>query len=153
MAAARTTAARLARQYGETAATGMDGLDLRFPPPAVLADVDPATLPMPRARASALVALAAALADGKVVIDPAADRQDVTAALATLPGIGPWTAAYVRLRALGDPDTFLPTDLGARRALRRLGANPDHSPEQWRPWRSYALHHLWASLTDKEITS
>lgn len=149
VAAARTTAARLARQYGAPAPT-TDGVTLRFPPPAVLADVDPATLPMPRARASALVALAAALADGKVVIDPGADRQDVTAALATLPGIGPWTAAYVRLRALGDPDTFLPTDLGVRRALERLrGVGVD--AERWRPWRSYALHHLWASLADKEI--
>ncbi len=155
VAAARATAARLARQFGEPApgerAAAPGGLALRFPTPAVLAALDPATLPMPRARASALVALAAALAGGDLIIDPGADRHDVTAALAALPGIGPWTAAYVRLRALGDPDTFLPTDLGARRALARLGATgapPD--PERWRPWRSYALHHLWASLDDKE---
>ena len=68
-----------------------------------------------------------------------------------LPGIGPWTADYVRMRALGDPDTFLPTDLGVRRALERLGE--DGRPraaaaraEAWRPFRSYALQHLWATL-------
>jgi len=73
------------------------------------------------------------------------------ARLLSLPGIGPWTVAYVQARALGDPDTFLPTDLGVRRALRcvdqRAGAGAAHElAQRWRPWRSYALHHLWASL-------
>ena len=71
--------------------------------------------------------------------------------LVELPGIGPWTAAYVALRALGDPDSFMPTDLGVRRALERLGRAGDPAAAaalatDWRPWRSYALHHLWASL-------
>jgi AraC family transcriptional regulator of adaptative response / DNA-3-methyladenine glycosylase II len=65
-----------------------------------------------------------------------------------LPGIGPWTADYIALRALGDPDVFLPTDVGLRRALARLGAAPD--PDGWRPWRSYASVSLWNSL-DLEV--
>ena len=66
-------------------------------------------------------------------------------ALVALPGVGPWTAAYVRLRALGDPDVFLPTDLGVKHALTALGGEMNDQTK-WRPWRSYALHHLWASL-------
>jgi AraC family transcriptional regulator of adaptative response / DNA-3-methyladenine glycosylase II len=99
---------------------------------------------MPRARGRALLGLASALADGRVALDRGADRGDVRARLVALPGIGPWTADYVAARALGDPDVFLPTDIGVRRALARLGASPD--PASWRPWRSYALMHLWHSL-------
>ena len=61
-----------------------------------------------------------------------------------VPGIGPWTAGYVAMRGLGDPDVFLPTDLGVRAGLAALGVGPDHA-ERWRPWRSYALHHLWTA--------
>ncbi len=91
------------------------------------------------------------LAGGRIVIDAGSDRDEVARQLESLPGIGPWTASYVALRALGDPDVFLPTDIGVRNALRAIGV--DSSPkdvarraESWRPWRSYALHHLWASL-------
>ena len=62
----------------------------------------------------------------------------------SVPGIGPWTADYIALRALGDPDVFLPTDVGVRRALAALG---QADPDAWRPWRSYALMHLWGSLS------
>jgi AraC family transcriptional regulator of adaptative response / DNA-3-methyladenine glycosylase II len=66
-----------------------------------------------------------------------------------LPGIGPWTVGYIRMRALSDPDAFLPTDAGVRHGLAALGAASDpksaeSSAESWRPWRSYALQHLWA---------
>ena len=79
------------------------------------------------------------------------DRDEISRQLESLPGIGPWTATYVALRALGDPDVFLPTDIGVRNALRALGADStpkaaERLAESWRPWRSYALHHLWASL-------
>ena len=95
----------------------------------------------------------ATLADGHLVLDPGADRDEVRERLIELPGIGPWTASYVALRALGDPDSFMPTDLGVRRALERLGYAGDPVSAtalatDWRPWRSYALHHLWASLGD-----
>ena len=103
---------------------------------------------MPRARGRALVGLAAALADGRVLLDRGPDRDDVRRALLELPGIGPWTADYVAMRALGHPDVFLPTDLAVRRLLDGL-ATPergDPDPERWRPWRSYALMHLWNTL-------
>jgi AraC family transcriptional regulator of adaptative response / DNA-3-methyladenine glycosylase II len=99
---------------------------------------------MPRARGRALVGLAAALAEGRVVLDRGPDRDDVRRALLDLPGIGPWTADYVAMRALGHPDVFLPTDLAVKRVLAQLGGSAD--PERWRPWRSYALMHLWNTL-------
>jgi AraC family transcriptional regulator of adaptative response / DNA-3-methyladenine glycosylase II len=121
-----------------------------FPSPARLAALDPAVLPLPRARAATLHRLAAALATGDVTVDVGADRHDLVERLVAIRGIGPWTASYVLMRGLGDPDVFLPTDLGVRRALERLGE--DGSPrsaaaraERWRPWRSYALHHVWAT--------
>jgi AraC family transcriptional regulator of adaptative response / DNA-3-methyladenine glycosylase II len=96
-------------------------------------------------------AACSAIADGRVVIDAGSDRAELDAALQALPGVGPWTSSYVAMRALGDPDVFMPTDLGVRHALQRLGL--DGSPvaaaalaQRWRPWRSYALHHLWATL-------
>ncbi|MDQ3454513.1 MAG: DNA-3-methyladenine glycosylase 2 family protein, partial [Actinomycetota bacterium] len=89
--------------------------------------------------------LAAALAEGKVVLDPTGDRDEAERALLALPGVGPWTAAYLRMRALADPDIFLGTDLGVRKALAALGIT-DSSGSRWRPYRSYAVVHLWASL-------
>jgi AraC family transcriptional regulator of adaptative response / DNA-3-methyladenine glycosylase II len=68
--------------------------------------------------------------------------------LLEVPGVGPWTADYILMRALGDPDVFLPTDLGVRRSLADLGHDPGRAAElaeRWRPWRSYALMHLWVS--------
>jgi AraC family transcriptional regulator, regulatory protein of adaptative response / DNA-3-methyladenine glycosylase II len=135
-----------------------------FPDAATIAGLDPAVLPMPLARARAVVTLAAALASGDVGLDPGADREETAARLLALPGIGPWTAGYIRMRALSDPDVFLPGDAGAVRALARLsgdapgsagpGSPGSRSPgpstmaaaESWRPWRSYATHHLWATL-------
>ena len=86
------------------------------------------------------------------MIDAGSDRDEIARQLQSLPGIGPWTASYVSLRALGDPDVFLPTDIGVRNALRDIGVESDPKAasrlaESWRPWRSYALHHLWASLS------
>jgi AraC family transcriptional regulator of adaptative response / DNA-3-methyladenine glycosylase II len=141
---ARTVAGRIVAEHGRAVATSVPGLTHLFPDAATLAAVDPATLPMPRARGRALVGLAAALADGRVLLDRGPDRDDVRRALLELPGIGPWTADYVAMRALGHPDVFLPTDLGVRRVLAELGGDPD--PAGWRPWRSYALMHLWNTL-------
>jgi AraC family transcriptional regulator of adaptative response / DNA-3-methyladenine glycosylase II len=83
-----------------------------------------------------------------VSIDPGSDRDETEAALLALPGIGPWTTSYVRMRATGDPDAFVPTDLGVRRALAARGHPDDPKTiarlaERWRPWRAYALQHLW----------
>ncbi len=103
----------------------------------------------PASRGRALVGLAAALADGDVALDRGPDRDDVRRRLLELPGIGPWTADYVALRALAHPDVFLPTDIGVRNALAGLGHDPVAvvaGSDAWRPWRSYALMHLWNTL-------
>jgi AraC family transcriptional regulator of adaptative response / DNA-3-methyladenine glycosylase II len=103
---------------------------------------------MPRARAAALVGLCQALAGGDLRLDVGVDREESVCRLMALPGIGPWTAGYVAMRALGDPDVFLAEDLGVRHALRRLGgpAGPREAralSAAWAPWRSYASQHLW----------
>ena len=145
VAAATRLATVLAERYGAT--VGADGpLRRVFPDAATLAKVDPGELPMPRARARTVVTLAAALADGTVRLDAGADREQAADALASIKGIGPWTVSYVRMRALGDPDAFLPGDLALRRALERFGASrgaSDSTAESWRPYRSYAMLHLW----------
>ena len=106
----------------------------------------------------AVLGACAAVAGGALSIDPGADRAALSKDLVALPGIGPWTAQYVAMRALGDPDVFMPADLGVRHALDRLGiasapvAAAAHA-ERWSPWRSYALHHLWNSLTPSPARS
>ncbi len=137
VAAARTQAGRLAERCGERLAEPAGAVTHLFPAPAALAGLDPETLPMPRARGRALVEMAAAMADG---LDPR-DR----AAFLALRGVGPWTADYVAMRC-GDRDVLLETDLGVRRGFARL-ADPAalvRRAEAWRPWRSYAVQHLWS---------
>lgn len=150
VAGAATTAGRLVERYGAPVdVPGAEpGLTRLFPTAVALADAEPEELPMPRARGRALVGLARTLADGGVCLDRSMDRRDVRARLLALPGVGPWTVDYIALRALGDPDVFLPTDLGVRRASARLGLEPGTGSEAWRPWRSYALMHLWTSLSE-----
>jgi AraC family transcriptional regulator of adaptative response / DNA-3-methyladenine glycosylase II len=153
VAGARTVAARLVAARGRTLAQPREGLTHLFPTPAVVAALDPEELPMPRARGRALTALCAALAEGSIRLDRGTDRGEVRRALLDIPGIGPWTADYVALRALGHPDVFLPTDTGIRDALTRLGHDPARAAglaEAWRPWRSYAQLHLWTSLSTEE---
>jgi AraC family transcriptional regulator of adaptative response / DNA-3-methyladenine glycosylase II len=106
---------------------------------------------MPRARAETVIRANELLADGSVVIDAGSDRNETERRLCAVRGVGPWTAGYVRMRALGDPDVMLPSDTGVRNALVSLGesgerAHIDHAARAWSPWRSYALHHLWHSL-------
>jgi len=147
VAGARTVLGRLVAEHGPVAFDSTPEWRL-FPEPEVIAGLDPADLPMPRARGRSLVALAAAIADGKLVLGAGSDRTDTRAALLALPGIGPWTADYLLMRALGDPDVYLGTDLGIRQALARLPGAGDLDPHATAPWRSYLTHHLWASLAD-----
>jgi AraC family transcriptional regulator of adaptative response / DNA-3-methyladenine glycosylase II len=150
VARARTLAGRLVADLGAPLdLAGEHEVTRLFPTAAALAAVDPAGLAMPRSRGRALAAAAAAITDGSVVLDRSADRADVRERLLALPGIGPWTADYVAFRVLGDPDVFLPTDVGVRRATERLGLDDvERRSQEWRPWRSYALVHLWSSLGD-----
>jgi AraC family transcriptional regulator, regulatory protein of adaptative response / DNA-3-methyladenine glycosylase II len=181
VAAARRLGARLVAAYGKPLSRPDGPLTHCFPAAETLAAADPGTLPMPRSRALALTGLAAALAGGELSLDPGAERERTAAALLALPGIGPWTVSYIRMRALSDPDAFLPADVGVLEALVRLGAplglagsggtgpsaQYSRAPaararaaraaaalaESWRPWRSYAVHHLWASLEEEEDRS
>jgi AraC family transcriptional regulator of adaptative response / DNA-3-methyladenine glycosylase II len=154
VAGARTLLGRLVETYGERIAD--DGpLTHLFPSPDVIAGADPDSLPMPRSRAAALVGLAAAVVAGGVVLDRSADRARVRESLLALNGIGPWTADYIALRALSDPDVFLATDLGVKQGLAALGVTsaPADAAVAWRPWRSYALMHVWTAASDtKENT-
>jgi AraC family transcriptional regulator of adaptative response / DNA-3-methyladenine glycosylase II len=152
VAAARRLAGRLTALHGAALPQAADSdLSHLFPDAATIAALDPDTLPMPRSRARALVGLADALASGAVGLHPGADREEATARLLALPGIGPWTAGYIGMRALADPDAFPPGDAGVLRALRQLGhavgpGADTGAAQAWRPWRSYAVHHLWATL-------
>jgi AraC family transcriptional regulator of adaptative response / DNA-3-methyladenine glycosylase II len=151
VAGARTLAARLVQAHGEPLAQPVEDVTHAFPSAETIAGLSPEDFAMPRARGAALIEACRGVADGKIVLDAGSDREEASAALEAVRGIGPWTAGYVAMRALGDPDVFLPTDVGVRNALVALGQ--DGSPkaaaaraEGWRPWRSYAMHHLWASL-------
>jgi AraC family transcriptional regulator of adaptative response / DNA-3-methyladenine glycosylase II len=159
VAAARKLGARLVALCGPplpvtTAPIGGteagEALTHLFPDAAAIAGLDPAVLPMPVSRARTVVSLAAALAVGDICLDPGADREQAAARLLARPGIGPWTAGYIGMRALSDPDAFPPGDAGVVRALTRLGhggpGGTESAAERWRPWRSYAVHQLWATL-------
>jgi AraC family transcriptional regulator of adaptative response / DNA-3-methyladenine glycosylase II len=148
---ARTVAGRLSASYGQPLPTAVGTVTRAFPTVEVIAGLSPGDLPMPTGRGRALLRVAELLARGDITLDPGADRDEVSAKLLTVPGIGPWTVAYVRMRALGDPDAFLAGDLGVRRALDRLGLPRGERSalalaEQWRPYRAYALQYLWSGL-------
>ncbi len=159
LAAARTLASRLVTAHGDVIKIADPTLTHLFPRAASIADADLARLGVPATRRATLRAVARAVADGTLALDPGADRTETYQQLVQLPGIGEWTAGYIVMRALGDPDTFLPSDLGIKKAVARLGigsnarAISDHAAA-WRPWRSYATHQLWATLSDayKEVS-
>jgi AraC family transcriptional regulator of adaptative response / DNA-3-methyladenine glycosylase II len=149
LAGAAAAAARLVREYGQPLPRPLGTVTHLFPSAAALASVDPAVFRMPRSRARTLNALCSALASGELVLARGGDPERVRAQLLALPGIGPWTADYVLMRALGDTDVFLATDLGIKRSLARLGVDTDPASalalaERWRPYRSFAMQYLWA---------
>ncbi|WP_163512043.1 AlkA N-terminal domain-containing protein [Fodinicola acaciae] len=150
VSAARTVLGKMVAALGEPLAEPDGALTHVFPIAEALAAAPDEALPMPESRKRTIRALGAAVADGRVDLHPAAAVDEVTEALCALPGIGPWTAGYVAMRALADPDAFLPTDLGIKRAAEAHGlpADPAALTERaaaWRPWRAYALMHLWHS--------
>lgn len=149
-AAARTHAARLVTAHGTPVDDPEGGLTHLFPSPEALAALDPETLAMPRTRRTTFTTLVRQLADGELHLGAESDWPETRAKLLALPGFGPWTADVIAMRALGDPDAFLPTDLGIRRAARELGlpstpAALTARAAAWRPWRAYAVQYLWAT--------
>ncbi|MEV7232289.1 AlkA N-terminal domain-containing protein [Polymorphospora sp. NPDC051019] len=152
---ARTVLTRLVRAATPDGAG--EGL-VPFPSPERLLDLPDEVYAMPAARRETIRTLAAAVAGGTVDLDPGADRAETVRRLTELPGIGPWTAGYVAMRAIGDPDTFLPTDLAVRRGAVALGLPGeakalDAYAARFRPWRSYAVIRLWRAAPDKGVTS
>jgi AraC family transcriptional regulator of adaptative response / DNA-3-methyladenine glycosylase II len=152
VAAGRTFAERLVERTGHAVSTGEPGLTHLFPSPAALALADLDGLGLTSARIGALRALAGAVKDG---LDLSGSADDVIGALTALPGIGTWTAQYVALRGLGEPDAFLAGDL----VLRRVASSSDAPlsaraletrADAWRPWRGYAGLHLWRAAADQD---
>ena len=149
--AAATLAGRLVASYGDRLAEPDGTLTHVFPTPTVLAEAELTSLGLPRARAAALSAVAAAALADPNLFDATSDLGDAVKRLRAIPGVGEWTAQYIALRQLREPDAFPAADLGLLRAM----ANQDgfrHSSselldraEPWRPWRAYAAQHLWAS--------
>lgn len=150
LAAAGLAGAGPRKSGGARAAAGPADSEptLLFPRAADLADADLSGLGLTTARQATLRALATAVAGGGLALDQGADPEATAARLSELPGIGPWTVAYILMRAVGDPDAFPASDLGLRRALERLGGDPGMA-RRWRPWRAYAAVHLWAWEADQ----
>jgi AraC family transcriptional regulator of adaptative response / DNA-3-methyladenine glycosylase II len=155
--AARTLAARLAARFGRTlppeAARGT--LVRLFPRPEELAEANVASVGIPARRGETVRALARAVARGRLDLGPAASLEEAERRFAGIPGIGPWTAQAIALRALAEPDAFPAGDLGLRKARASGGPLPslasvNERGRRWRPWRAYALVHLWTDLANRE---
>ena len=153
VAGARTLAGRFVTAFGEPIDTGSAALTMLFPDAPRVADLSPAQVArigLPNARARTIVALARTLANGSLVLAPNADVDAALEKLRALPGVGEWTAQYIAMRALAWPDAFPHTDLALMKALgerdpRKVLATSD----SWRPWRAYAVMHLWQSLSEE----
>jgi AraC family transcriptional regulator, regulatory protein of adaptative response / DNA-3-methyladenine glycosylase II len=149
VAGARTVTGRLVTAVGRRLTIPSGPVTHLFPGPDDVLTVPEAALPMPASRRRTVRALATAMIEGGLSLDPGADPAELADRLRAVPGIGDWTANYVAMRALRDPDAFIPTDLGVRRAVRWLGG-PDSVTgvvglaDRWRPWRAYAAVHLWS---------
>jgi AraC family transcriptional regulator of adaptative response / DNA-3-methyladenine glycosylase II len=144
VAAARKLGGDLVVARGEPLAEPSGGLTHLFPASEVLAEADFAELGMPNSRKETLRTISAALADGSVRLDPGADREQSQRELLALRGIGPWTAGYLRMRALSDPDVLLPGDVVIKNAMKKAGLG-SADVESWHPWASYAIHYLWSN--------
>jgi 3-methyladenine DNA glycosylase/8-oxoguanine DNA glycosylase len=140
---ATTLAGRIARTFGQPF-HGVSGLTHLFPTPEILAKAWLAGIGLPRARAETIQALARAVCSGQIRFDGIVDSDDFLTRLCQIPGIGKWTAQYVAMRALGEPDAFPRGDLGLLHALKFESAGElEQRAEAWRPWRAYASMYLW----------
>jgi len=146
---ATTLAARLVRAFGKPILT-RQGLTHLFPSPEILADSDLQIIGLPRARANCLQALARAVRDKELVFTGVADTDEFKARFCKLPGIGSWTANYVAMRALAEPDAFPASDLGLLHATgSRTSRELEQISQSWRPWRAYAAMYLWQAPAAK----
>jgi AraC family transcriptional regulator of adaptative response / DNA-3-methyladenine glycosylase II len=150
VASARSICGRLVAEHGTVLDHPVGTITHVFPSASTWAAIDPETLGMPMSRAATVVRVAQAIVAGTVDLSPAAERGSATEQLLDVKGIGPWTAAVVTMKALGDPDVFAGGDLALRRVAGEIGlpteaADLDQTATRWRPWRSYAMHHLWAA--------
>lgn len=145
VAGARTVLGRIVAAHGDEIDLSMArefGIRRLFPTPAALAQADPTGFSMPQSRARTITSIATAVDSGELVL--ALANPTLRTDLLALKGIGPWTADYIRMRALGDPDVLLATDLVIARVIERDGITAEQS-DAWAPWRSYATLHLWRS--------
>jgi len=149
VAGARTVAGRIVQAAGRPLIEPAGEITHVFPRPDELASTRDDAFSMPGARRDTIRRVAAAVADGAVELDVGCDPAVAHRQLLALKGIGPWTADYLVMRGLGHPDTFLTKDLGVQHALDRLGLDADQA-SRWAPWRSYAVHQLWASLSTEQ---
>ncbi len=151
--AAIRLAGKLVAQYGQPLHTPHAGITHVFPTPDVLAAADLATLGMPKARGRTLSGVAQALLDDPQLFAPKASLKEGVTRLVALPGIGDWTAQYIAMRQLREPDAFASGDIGLINALAALEGGPVTArallarAEAWRPLRAYAAQHLWTSLS------
>jgi AraC family transcriptional regulator, regulatory protein of adaptative response / DNA-3-methyladenine glycosylase II len=155
VAAARTLARRLTEKYGDDVNLPGAPLTRLFPSSASLASASIESIGIPGARATALIGLCAALSDGTVDLQIGSDRALARQQLLALKGIGPWTASYISMRALVDPDALLDDDLGVIHGARAVGLPTDRKSlavhgMRWAPWRSYATQLLWAAIPTPE---
>jgi len=145
VAGARTALGRFTERFGTRLDAAVGSVTHLFPTPEQVAEIDPETLRMPRGRARSIRTVGELAATSELDLS---DREEALRVLATVPGIGPWTLAYISMRGFRDPDAFLPTDLGVRRGFESLGLPATTAAileraERWRPWRAYAVMHLW----------
>src|SRR5262249_18304684 len=154
VAGARTLAGRFAAAFGDPVETPFASLSTLFPVAPLIADQTAgriARIGMPAARGRTIVALARAVADGRLDLVPNADVESTLEALRALPGVGEWTAQYIAMRALSWPEAFPHTDLGVKKAPGGKGRERGlEAGEAWRPWRAYAVMHLWQSLAKEQ---
>ena len=151
--AASTIAARFVAAFGEPIETPHAAITTLFPTPAAIATIEPNEIArhgIIASRSRAIVALAKAVDGGEIRLEPSAPVEPTVAALEALPGVGPWTAQYIAMRALAWPDAFPHPDVAVLKAMKRKGAAALAQAESWRPWRAYAVLHLWKSLETRK---
>jgi AraC family transcriptional regulator of adaptative response / DNA-3-methyladenine glycosylase II len=148
---ATALAGRLAKTFGPSF-TAAGNLTHLFPPPEILAEANLRAIGLPAARAETIRLLARAVCEGEIRFDGVVNVNDFVARLCEIPGIGNWTARYVAMRALGEPDAFPSGDLGLLRSLGLSNSRQlERRAEAWRPWRAYATIYLWYHASDETI--